>query len=109
MLIRNASGKQSATKEEEGNAIKEFLAIRGRGELMSYASLVEKSRRRSRICNHATVVSEGVVGVLDLRRRAAAVTMGKAHGTSCVTSDLFKALPASTASVYDPIAVECTL
>ena len=37
------------------------------------------------------------------------VTSGKAHGTVCVTSDLFKVLPAATASLYDAVAVECTL
>ena len=47
--------------------------------------------------------------MLDLRRRAAAVSLGKAHGPSGVSSELFKALPASSASVYDSLALECTL
>ena len=101
-LIRNASGKQSATKEEEGDAIKQFLAVRGRGVLMSYEGLADRARNRSTTISHTSAGTEGVVGVLDLGRRAAAVTVCKTHGSSGVTADLFKALPASTAFVYDP-------
>ena len=71
LLLKNADGNVTASKAEEGQAIKEYLAVRGKGELMAYADLLNRSRQGSKILWRGNLNPAAVVGALDLRKRSA--------------------------------------
>ena len=91
--MEDKDGNQTANKAEDGAAMKAFIAVKGRGQLMQLAELVSRARRRRRNTWHGSLDPKAVVGVLDTRRRAAVVKEGKSHGPGNVASDLFKQLP----------------
>ena len=93
----------------EGEAIKSFLAIRGRGSMMSYADIVNKSRARRRELWYGPLSCQAVVGVVDTRRRAAATNPAKSHGPGNAAPAIFFAVPAEAALLMDPVSVEATL
>ena len=109
LLLLDKDGGQTPNKTEEATAVKAYIAVRGRGTLMAYADLAGKARARKRTRRHIVLDPKAVVGVLDLRRRAAIGKEGKSHGPSCVAGDLYKAAPAEATAVIDSLSVEATV
>ena len=46
-LLHDKNGEPICDKAAEPRAVKEYLMVRGRGQLMPYADLVDKARARS--------------------------------------------------------------
>ena len=108
LLLHDHAGRQTTDKSDEAMAIKQCLAIRGRGELMAFSELVERARVRSRDFDYE-LECEAVVGIVDTRRRAAVCHADKAHGPGGLPSKPFRAAPSEMTRLTDPVAVEDTL
>ena len=72
MLIRDMHGNSTSDKTQEGNAVKAYLADKGRGRLVGCEELLEEVRARKRIGGEHELDTEAVVGIVDLRSQAAA-------------------------------------
>ena len=89
--------------------MKEYLLVRGRGQLMPYADLVGKARARQRVEVEGELDCKALVGAVDLRPKAATATIGKTHGPRLVPPEVFKAAPSDMIRLLDPISVEATI
>ena len=109
MLLNGMHGNSTSDKAQEGNAVKEYLADKGRGRLVGCEELLDEVRARKRTGGGRELDTEAVVGIVDLRSQAAACPTGKAHRPMGVPADVLKAAPAEVARLLDPIVVEATL
>ena len=46
MLLKDMHGRNTLDKSDEGKAVMQYMAVRGRGQMMSYADLVNRARNR---------------------------------------------------------------
>ena len=81
----------------------------GRGRLVAYEELTNEVRNRNRMGGGYELDADAVVGILDLRLKAAACPAGKAHGASGIPADAHKAAPTEMARLLVPVSVEATL
>ena len=109
MLLKDMHGRNTVDKADGGNAVKQYMAVRGRGQLMSYADLVNRARSRRRSDIGGKLDCYAVVGAIDLKRRGTVVKCGKSHGPANLPSDVTKAATAEIVRLIDPIAIEATL
>ena len=75
---------------------------------MSYRQLIDDARARDVARPSGEVTSCSVVGAVDIRRRAATTTLGKAHGPQLVVGDSYRAAPAEMTRLLDPVSIEAT-
>ena len=109
LMLKDSEGRQTLDREDEGTAVKQYLAERGRGELLPYADLISRARDRVRDIGYSEPSCEAVVGILDTRKRAKTAKSGKTHGPSAAPADTFRAAAPELARLHDPTAVEATL
>ena len=87
----------------------QYMAVGGRGQIMSYADLVNRACNRRRRDIGGKLDCYAVVGAVDLERRGAVVKTGKSHGPAKLPSDVIKAATAEIVGSADPISSEATL
>ena len=85
------------------------MAQRGHGVLLSFKQLFDDARARDVRRPKGEVTCDSVVGAINIRRRAATATHGKAHGPQRVVDDLYRVAPAEMTRILDPVAVEATV
>lgn len=109
LLLKDVRGNHTQNKTNRGAAMKEHLAVRGRGIMMPYRDLVERSRNRS--CDDQTheLSTKAVVGAVDFRCKAANAPAGKAPGPKEIQPEVFRFAAAEMRRLWDPIGVEATL
>ena len=109
VLVRDANGVQTGTREEEAFAFKAFLAIRGHGKQRRYQDLIEDSRARLRQRIEYDLNVDVVVGIIDTRFAAAHAPAGKGMGPGLIPAELFAVAPTEMAKLWDPIIVGSSL
>lgn len=94
---------------QESIAIKQHLLERGRGTHMSFQDHLEDVRTRRREDFSGGLDCRAVVGILDVRKRAATAPADKSFGPAGIADELFKQAPEHMSRLYDPLAIESSL
>ena len=71
LLLCDQDGRRIGSRDEQALAIKEFLSVRAKGHITTFAEHLEKHRLKRMDGDHSTLSAEAVVGALDSRQQAA--------------------------------------
>ena len=109
LLFKNKDGGQTNSKSEQGMAVKEYLAVEGRGIMRSFEEHINVTRSKEKRPFPMELDAKAVVGALDLRIKSFKVPMRKAMRPIGVPADIYAFAGAELARIWDPIVVETTL